>query len=225
MELICYASGSGALSFTFVEREWNNRIDEWQKLSSSKQVTRKDIELYLKSEDGKHFKEKGYLIVQFGEERIEKRTIVVSKDTPKRKGPGRPKKGQEEITEEIEIVRQPQFQLCAPVSRIGVDLLQLDGSVFQYQVDKENTFWTRDRKYTDYNTSITTNRMYDDEEYEVRNISTKLALIWFLNNERTIIKQHPEQNKLAENAEANLANAVAILREAGLDEDDVLWTV
>ena len=201
MKLTCYAPGDGALAFTYTEQKWNHKSGQLENLASSKQITRSDIETYLKGESEKY---QSYLIVQLGEEKTETRTVERFVEQPVKKGRGRPRKNGSippvMTTETIEVKRLPQFRLCAPVVRIGANLLQLGDSVYAYKVDIDNIFWTRDRLYTDYNLSITTKHREDDEEFEVKNISTRSALRWFLNHEQTIVEQYPEQNKATNEA-------------------------
>lgn len=123
---------------------------------------------------------------------------------------------------------KPQYRLCAPVLRMTENLLSLNGTIYKYSIDTENFFWKNEGKYTSRNLTITYHlyvevdgkTLVDDPERELVNISVRGALVFFLNNEKTIVEQHPKQDRTKEVQDA-IAKSKSGIRPT-LDVDELI---
>jgi len=226
-QLVCYAPGDGALAFSYTEERFHLGEASFTQISTCRPVQRADIEEYLKNK-GEKFQ--SYLIIHMGEPCIREETMQVEVKIPVGKKRGRPSKKRKPVYEEktIFVLVPPMYRLCAPVFRIAPDKVQLEDTIYTYSVDEENTFWKRDQEYTDFNLSIQYHRYLEsddevliDEDREVRNVSTRAAIKWFLNNEARIVQQYPEQDKTTIENVAQLREAAQNLKRAGMPEEQI----
>lgn len=221
--LKCYAPGDGALAFTYVEERFDRIEGQFTQLTTSDAINRDAIEKYI--EQTERFKD--YLIVQMNEPRTYE-GIKEIETWPESKG--RKRKHPVMVEQKVTITVPPIYRLCAPVFRVGPDSVRLGDTVYKYSVDQENIFWTRDKEYTDHNLSIrwhfyvTDNEgkvLADDEDREVKNLSTRAAIRWFLNNEKRIVQQYPQQDETTSATVAQLQEAIQNLQRAGMTPDDI----
>jgi len=218
MTIQLYAPGDGALSFTKTANQYVGNCR--QDVATGEPITREEAEARV-AEEGDRFKD--YLLIEIGKDQSYTRMV----EAPRKKWARRA--DPPEMVEELVLV-PPQFRLCAPVKRVGDNKLQLNGTVYTYAVDESNIFWSRDGEYTDNNLSITFHHcivaegetLVDEPDRELRNVSTRGALRWFLNHEAIILKQYPQQDSTLDATTQTLKETVASLRRAGMSDEQII---
>ena len=216
-EVISYAPGDGAIAFTCTERRFNRHEGDFEHFATERNPSREEIEVIQQS------KFPDYLLIQLGEATTRQQTIEV--EAPVKRKPGRPRKHPKMELQTITIEVPPQFRLCAPVFRVGPTTLRIGDAIYRYEVDEENIFWIRDKEYTDFNLSIQCLRYIGDEvgeePQEVKNVNTRGSICWFLNHEKIIVKQYPDQDETAAANVDQLKEAVQNLQRAGMSPEEI----
>lgn len=216
VELTSYASGDGALAFSHVEDRFDRNEGCFSSIATGDHITRQDVEKYV-AEAGLQ----EYLIVAMGEPREMKTTKMVE-TWPKGKtfkSSGKPRKPVM-VEQQVKVTIPPVFRLCAPVFRVGRNKVRLGERIYKYSVDEDNIFWTRDGEYTASNMTVTVDD--DGEESAVKNLSTLGAIRWFLNNEKRIVQQYPDQDETTAETVQQLQEAIQTLQRSGMSEEDIL---
>lgn len=137
-KLNCYASGSGSLSFVWIDKETNQCVN--------RRVTKTDVKRYVASQKKQGKKIGNWIIFDLGKE----------------------------------------WQLVAPIKRLSESMLEVEKEVFEYSVNKEGgdseirwhhlTVWKED----------------ETRRYEVKHISTRSSILFYLNHEAEIVKAMQE---------------------------------
>lgn len=219
-QVISYAPGDGAIAFTCIEERFNRDEGCFEQIAIGQDIPRETIEALA----AKKFP--GHLLIQMSEPYTRQETRQVEAPLPKKRGRPRKHPKMEDVVVTVDV--PPQFRLCAPVFRVGPSTLRLGDNIYRYAVDEENIFWTRDGAYTDNNLSlwylwsVTEERMAEDEEDRiVRNVNTRGAILWFLNHEKQIVRQYPEQDETTAASVDQLKEAVQSLQRAGLSDEEI----
>lgn len=216
-QLVCYAPGDGALSFTYVEELFNRDSGCFESIAIDKSVTREVVEERAKA------RHPDYLIIEMGETTIQQRTIQV--EVPPKRKRGRPRKNPKMEPQVITVEIPPQYRLCAPVFRVGPNSVRLGDTVYKYSVNKDHFRG----EYTNFNTLITWHWyidndekvLADEEDREVRNVNTCGAILWFLNHEKRIVQQYPKQDETTAATVDQLREEVQNLQRAGMSDEDI----
>lgn len=157
MRFQCYASGSGALSFVWLEKQnvggRTHRTKLEQEIASGRAVTEADVMEFFRSPEGRHLQERGFLPMQI--DGLWQLVCVLT-----RVGPNKlrlPRDGNKIISYELE---------------------KADGEIRDYAVKMNVEI--QDEAFDLYNTG------HDTQIMEVKNVSIRSQVVYFLNHERQI---------------------------------------
>jgi hypothetical protein len=93
------------------------------------------------------------------------------------------------------VLREKNYRVCcvdgvhpivvAPVKRVSAQCLELDGRQYNYTINKGDLFYQRDNEVREVSLYL----YAVEDAYQVRNLNTISAIVFFLNHEKTLTEQ------------------------------------